>query len=195
MKKNIVIAIVVLVLVTVTIYQFQHKKVKSAAEAQVETVGDDQETISSLAPKIGKSAPAFALTALDGKVYEVGGKRSKPLMLNFWASWCGPCEEEAPELAAVYDKYKERLDMYAVNMTATDEEQNVKAFVKQYGFRFPVLLDKKGEAGGLYKIIGIPTSYLIGVDGTITAVFNVLDSGDLDKKLQSFLKEQEEKRS
>src|SRR5690606_35627931 len=73
------------------------------------------------APLEGEAAPAFSLPGLDGgKVYSVGGRRDKPLIVNFWASWCGPCEKEMPELKALYEKYKDRIDLYAVNATKYD---------------------------------------------------------------------------
>src|SRR4051794_16340982 len=81
------------------------------------------------APKASFLAPSFTLTGLDGSTYTVGGAREKPLFVNFWASWCGPCEEEAPDLVNLYNKYKGQFDLYAVNVTQGDKLENVKAFV------------------------------------------------------------------
>lgn len=120
------------------------------------------------APKKGKDAPAFKLTELDGTMaYEAGGKRDKPLIVNFWASWCGPCDLEAPDLVSLYDKYEGKLDLYAVNATNYDNIRNAREFVQEKGFRFPVLIDDKGKAGNAYQVFAYPTSFIIDRSGKI----------------------------
>lgn len=93
-------------------------------------------------PRIGFKAPGFELLALDGKEYGLEGVKGKPVVINFWASWCGPCRLEAPDLVELYEKYGENIEIYAVNQTFGDSEQAAKAFANEYGFKFPVLLDK-----------------------------------------------------
>lgn len=137
--------------------------------------------------RLNMPAPPFQLTGLDGAAYQVGGPRSKPLMLNFWASWCGPCEEEAPALASLYDKYKDKLDLYAVNLTGNDDFDQMKAFAEQYKFHFPVLLDYKLEAAQKYRFQVIPTSFLIDTKGNIVDVINLLTPEELEKKLQRLI--------
>ncbi len=120
------------------------------------------------APKKGSAAPAFSLTAMDSETaYQVGGKRDKVLVVNFWASWCGPCDKEAPDLVALYGKYQGKMDLYAVNATNYDKERNAREFVQEKGFQFPVLMDKEGEAGNLYKVYAYPTSFIIDRNGQI----------------------------
>lgn len=127
-----------------------------------------QEQQDASAPKKGSAAPAFSLTALDSDTaYQVGGKRDKVLIVNFWASWCGPCDLEAPDLVALYDKYKEKMDLYAVNATNYDKVRNAREFVQEKGFQFPVLMDEKGEAGNLYRVYAFPTSFIIDREGQI----------------------------
>jgi thiol-disulfide isomerase/thioredoxin len=119
-------------------------------------------------PKKGSNAPAFSLAMLDSDtVYQVGGKRDKALLLNFWASWCGPCDLEAPDLVALYNKYKDKMDLYAVNATNYDKVRNAREFVQEKGFEFPVLMDEKGEAVNLYRVYALPTSFIIDRDGKI----------------------------
>ncbi|MGG1614057.1 TlpA family protein disulfide reductase [Paenibacillus phoenicis] len=138
------------------------------------------------APKPGTAAPTFALTGLDGKTYEVGGKRDKVLLLNFWASWCDPCKEEAPELKALSEKYKDSLDIYAVNVTLYDNLDEAKAFVKKYGYTFPVLLDEKEELYRKYNGIAFPTNVLIDEQGVIRDVIvGVISPEELEAKIKT----------
>jgi thiol-disulfide isomerase/thioredoxin len=139
------------------------------------------------APKVDFLAPSFSLTGLDGLQYKVGGQRQKPLMINFWASWCGPCADEAPDLIAIYKKYEGQFDLYAVNTTQTDKLPEVKKFVQDHGYPFPVLLDQEGKAAELYRFLFIPTSYLIDKNGVIQEVINVLPRKELDKKIKQLI--------
>lgn len=133
--------------------------------AQQEAVED---TAAPASPQIGRRAPSFTLTALDGNSYGVdGSSRNKALLINFWASWCGPCELEAPDLVKLYENYREHLDIYAVNVTYLDSEDDAKSFAERFGFRFPVLLDPDNEVTKLYRVIGYPTTVLVDKQGVI----------------------------
>ncbi|MFD2613235.1 redoxin domain-containing protein [Paenibacillus gansuensis] len=136
------------------------------------------------APKKNHMAPSFSLKSMDGGSYQVGGTRDKMLLLNFWASWCGPCKEEAPELKAFYDQNQDRLDVYAVNSTMSDKQEDAVAFVKQYGFTFPSFLDPQGKVSDLYSIMAFPTSYLIDQEGIIREViYGAVDPKELKKQI------------
>ncbi|GAB7388357.1 TlpA disulfide reductase family protein [Bacillaceae bacterium] len=117
-------------------------------------------------PEIGYAAPAFELTGLDGKVYRLK-ESGKPVVINFWASWCGPCREEAPELVRLYDRYRDKVEIYAVNLTANDDLHDVKAFVDEFAFPFPVLLDETGQVATAYRVQAIPTTYFVNEQGVI----------------------------
>ncbi|WJH34515.1 TlpA family protein disulfide reductase [Paenibacillus sp. CC-CFT747] len=106
--------------------------------------------------------------------------------MNFWASWCGPCEAEAPDLMRIYDKLKDKLDIYAVNVTKGDNLKEVKEFLDQYPYPFPVLLDKEGKAAELYQVQVIPTSFLVDRNGVIVDVIHYLPGKELEKKLKEF---------
>lgn len=175
MKRNIWVLVAVVVLVGFAVYQ----NVSS---------GDRQASLSKeAAPKPNYMAPGFKLTGLDGSVYEVGGAREKPLLMNFWASWCGPCELEAPDLANLYNKYKDQIDFYAVNMTASDRMDNIKSFVNHFEFKFPVLLDSDGKIGELYRISGIPMTYLVDKNGVIRDGFSILHPDELEKRIKKMI--------
>lgn len=141
------------------------------------------------APRPGSAAPILELAGLDGEEYKVGGSREKPLFLNFWASWCPPCKEEAPELARLYEKYKDKLDLYAVNLTGNDDFEDAKSFALEHNFTFPVLLDYTMQGAELYRFQVIPTSYLIDKDGRIVDIIHYLEPDELEKKMKKLINE------
>ena len=103
-------------------------------------------------PIIGAKAPDFSLKGLDGKTYTLSDlKGAKPVLVNFWASWCPPCKAEAPDLVQLYKEYGDEMEIYAVNLTSADSVEGAQQFVDEYGFEFPVLLDDKGEVGKIYQ--------------------------------------------
>ncbi|XID93678.1 TlpA family protein disulfide reductase [Paenibacillaceae bacterium WGS1546] len=168
MKKNaIILALAVLAVIGVWLWDRGGDDPGGTDQATASTpVGEIPQTP---APKANRFAPAFELATLDGTAsYSVGGKRDKALIVNFWAAWCGPCEEEAPDLKAIYEEHRENLDLYAVNATNFDKLREAKDFVKEQGFDdFPVLTDAEGVAGDLYKVTGYPVSFIIDRDGVI----------------------------
>ncbi|CAN7646569.1 TlpA disulfide reductase family protein [Paenibacillus sp. LjRoot153] len=177
MKKNLIVIAFVVLLAGFAIYQ--------------NVRNEDKQTLmpSEQAAKVNFLAPSFTLQGLDGKDYSVGGPREKPMFVNFWASWCGPCEEEAPDLVNLYKKYEGKFDLYAVNVTPGDKMDNIKKFVDTYQYPFPVLLDKQGTNADTYNVIAIPTSFLIDKNGVIREIIHVLSPKELDKKMASLLKE------
>lgn len=181
MNRNRVILLIVIVLAGLAVYQSVTKETDEAATIEDIMQAELQEAV---APLLNHAAPSFKLTGLDGKTYKVGGKRDKPLMLNFWASWCAPCEQEAPDLARLYEKYGGQFDLYAVNITRNDLLDEVKQFVERFDFTFPVLLDEKLAVAELYRTRVIPTSFLIDKNGVIVDVFNVLSAEELEERLK-----------
>ncbi|WP_409344656.1 TlpA family protein disulfide reductase [Paenibacillus sp. MBLB4367] len=171
MKRNWIVLAIVAVLAGAAIYQHMGELSRKAAAP------------ADSAPKVGFNAPAFELTALDGKPYRVGGERDKPVLVNFWASWCIPCQIEAPDIQALYEKFQGKFDLYAVNVTSQDTRKEAEAFAKTYGFTFPILLDQEGAALDAYRFQSIPTSFLVDRSGKITDVFHVLEPAELEKKL------------
>lgn len=141
-----------------------------------ETVGpaDDETAIWSAAPADEntsfRTAPPFELEELHtGKL--IGSESSdKPLLLNFWASWCEPCQMEAPHLVQLYKLYEEQLDLYAINQTDMDNVADAARFAEQYALPFPVLLDEEGKVADQYYVLTIPTSILIDEQKQIVSV-------------------------
>lgn len=169
MKRNLLIlALVFCAIVAVFIWNDSNDMTakESAGNAVVDIALSDIPKTPE--PKKNHYAPPFDLASLDGASnYQVGGKRDKVLIINFWAAWCGPCEVEAPDLKDIYDKHQDKLDLYAVNVTKYDKLREAKDFVKEQGFVFPVLTDAKGDVGDLYKVFSYPISFIVDRDGVI----------------------------
>ena len=118
---------------------------------------------------IGKPASDFTLLTPDGVKVSLSQFRGRPVLINFWASWCIPCREEMPDLVRAYEDHKaEGFMILGVNLTYSDTLLDVQAFVTEFNMTFPVVLDHDGAvAQRLYQIPGIPTSVFIKRNGTI----------------------------
>ncbi|MDM5192823.1 thiol-disulfide oxidoreductase ResA [Bacillus hominis] len=116
--------------------------------------------------QIGKEAPNFVVTDLEGKKIELKDLKGKGVFLNFWGTWCKPCEKEMPYMNELYPKYKEKgVEIIALDADETDIA--VKNFVNQYGLKFPVAIDKGQKIIGTYGVGPLPTSFLIDKDGKV----------------------------
>ncbi|CAM3799960.1 TlpA disulfide reductase family protein [Cohnella lubricantis] len=167
MKRNIVILGAVALIIVVILIMNGMKQEKPLAEANPAATSAAEQELKT-APEEGALAPAIQLSSMDGQTtYEVGGKRDKPVIINFWASWCGPCDAEAPDLMKVYDKYKDQVDLYAVNVTTHDTVRGAKDFVKEKGLRFPILMDTEGKTEKDYKVYAYPVNIIVDRDGVI----------------------------
>ncbi len=174
-KRNLTVAAVIFVLAAIAVYQ-------NFAAADQAALSKEE------APKVDFLAPSFEAKASDGHVYKVGGARDKALFINFWASWCGPCEVEAPHLQENYEKYKDRLDLYAVNATTLDKMNEAEAFAKRFGFTFPIIYDKDGSIVKLYQVYGYPTSFLVDKNGIIRdAIYGIVSPAELERKIKRLL--------
>ena len=113
-------------------------------------------------------APDFELQSLDGQMVTLSSLRGRPVMLNFWASWCGPCRVEMPFIQEVFedeDWREQGLTILAVNLG--ESRSTVKEFMEDNGLSFTVLLDTENKVAAGYNIRGIPTTYFIDKNGII----------------------------
>ena len=116
--------------------------------------------------RVGEPSPDFKLQNLDGQSISLSDLRGKPVLLNFWATWCLPCRIEMPYIQQVYEEWSGKgLVVLAVNIG--ESPSKVKRFLQTYNLSLPVLLDPKQSAARKYNVPPIPTSFFIDKDGTI----------------------------
>ncbi|HZP92475.1 MAG TPA: TlpA disulfide reductase family protein [Burkholderiales bacterium] len=113
-----------------------------------------------LKPWSGGEPPPLVLKDLDGRKHDLAQYRGKVVVLNFWATWCGPCVQEMPSLQRLAEKLaKEPFALIAVNFG--ESENTVRPFLRKLGLKFPVLLDKDMSASSLWVDKGLPTTFVI----------------------------------
>lgn len=126
---------------------------------------------------IGDQAPNFVLTDLNGNEVEFDSYRGKGVFLNFWGTWCKPCEKEMPYMENQYNIYKDQgVEVLAVNVG--ESKLSVANFVERKGLTFPVVIDKTTEVMDAYSVNPLPTTFLIDKNGKIVDII----TGSLTEK-------------
>jgi cytochrome c biogenesis protein CcmG, thiol:disulfide interchange protein DsbE len=135
-------------------------------------------------PVAARPAPAFSIPLLDGKPFELAAARGKPVLVNFWASWCIPCEDEATVLEQGSRQYRDRVTFIGVNVQ--DNEPNAREFLRRFGVTYPNGMDTSGAIAVDYGMSGVPESYFVDRNGQLVRKWQ----GPLDAdRLRSYLDE------
>lgn len=145
------------------------------------------------------SAQSDPIPAFDFTVYTEQGDAvtlssltgERPVLLNFWASWCGPCKSEMPDLDRLYADYQDRVEFMMINLTDGSREtvDSASAFIRESGYGFPVYYDTDVSAAAAYSVYSIPTTFLIDAQGNLygyaqgALTYEIL-SGALEEMLQ-----------
>jgi len=170
----------------------------------------EEDGIRKTLPKEGDAAAVFSLKLIDGKEFRLNDAKGKPVVINFFASWCHPCKIEAPALQRVYAKYKqppqspfdkggikgqspltkgELKGVVFIGVAIQDTEKKAKAYVKEFGIQFSVGIDSAGNIAEAYKIYGIPKTFIIDKHGRISYIFmGEITEDDLIKGIEKVLK-------
>ncbi len=110
-------------------------------------------------------APNFELVDMDGEKHRLSDYRGKPLIINFWATWCPPCREEMPSMNRAWRKAKDEVSMLAVNVG--EDEDTIFIFSADYPVDFTVLLDQSGDVIKQWPVKGLPTTFVLDREGNI----------------------------
>lgn len=112
-----------------------------------------------------EKAPDFTLKLLDGTEATLSKLNDRPVVINFWATWCGYCVKEFPDLEELWAEYGEKIHILAVNVGET--KKVIDDFLKKTPYTFPIVMDTNYTASRAYNVSGIPVTYIIGKDGSI----------------------------
>lgn len=203
-RKGLVIGIVALVVVIAAAAVAYNVLAPGAAPESLQTQGAAEAVdgaasggaaeggaASAAAGASGKTdAPDFELTAPDGSTVSLSEMKGKPIVLNFWASTCGPCKMEMPEFQKAFEQYGDKLRFVMVNVPDFNGETRERALqlVEQSGYTFPVYFDDTMQGQVQYGITSIPQTYFINADGTVEAYASgAIDASTIDRGIAMLL--------
>ena len=126
-------------------------------------------------------APDFIVLDREGAEVSLSDFIGKPVILNFWASWCGPCKSEMPEFEAAYQKYREEIQFMMVNLTDGNREtvETAAEYIAGEGYTFPVFFDTESDAAITYGATSIPVTYFVDAEGHLVAYGSGALSGEI----------------
>lgn len=172
MKNLVMMLVVLLALVACSREQSRPEQVGGKGGAALEPDAPQQgEDGESGRPAIGDAMPDFEAVYLDGKKFTVGDQKGKVVLLNLWATWCGPCRFEIPELIKLQNAHKsDRFDVIGVSVDDATEEKGKKEvadFVGEKKINYPIVLDPDGKLAEILRTSVIPTSVLVDRKGRV----------------------------
>lgn len=169
MKKSIIVVLVLIGLVAYSIYDNMDS---SSPVASNQEDHEELETIETGIQK-GQLAPELELLDLEGNTVKLSDYKGKIVFVNFWATWCPPCQAEMPHMQKFYEDYASKdVAILGVNLTPTEKSKNdIYTFVDDEKLTFPIVLDEEGDTMLAYRVVAYPTTYLLDARGVIQEKF------------------------
>jgi len=135
--------------------------------------------------EVGKQAPNFALVDLEGEKHQLSDYKGEGVLVNFWATWCKPCEAEMPFINNQYQVYKDQgVNVIAVNIG--ESKIAVSEFSNRYNLQFPIVNDKDGQVVNLYGVDPLPITFLIDKNGDVVEIHKgeIIAEADVQKMME-----------
>jgi peroxiredoxin len=137
--------------------------------------------------KVGSAAPDFVLTDLQGKEHRLSDYRGKGVFLNFWGTWCKPCEKEMPYINRQYEVYKKQgVEVLAVNVGET--KLSVQKFADRFGLTFPIMIDREDQVMNAYDVGQLPATFLIDKNGKVKKMITGTMTEEMVKQYMESIK-------
>ena len=139
----------------------------------------------------GQTAPDFVLKSATGENLRLSEYRGDVVMINFWATWCGPCRQEMPLLDELYGRYQ-RVGFNLLGINIDDDSRRAMAMVNELGIKFPVLFDEDKKVSKLYEVEAMPLTLLLDREGTVRHIHHGYQPGYEQKylnEIRSLLRE------
>ena len=190
MKKSIVLLLIALALVALIVAaSVLYSNLKDSVKTSSLTVSATKPSTDSQEEAPQNPAPNFKVYDKEGNHIRLSYYEGKPVVLNFWASWCGPCQSEMPAFQEKYEQYGQDIQFLMVNMTTGREtKESALDFLAGTDYTFPVYFDTDMDAAMAYSVYSLPTTYFIDKEGNIIAyAAGALDAETLQQGIDMIL--------
>lgn len=171
-SKPVIMAVVIVALffAALTGYRYLSERYKAGNAPEITAESGPEENSAAAGEAGSEQAPDFTLIGPEGNSVSLSEHFGKPVVINFWASWCSPCKSELQAFDELYQEYGSDIEFMMVNLTdgKRETQEGVKLFIEEKGYSFPVYYDTEYDAAAAYGVYSIPMTVIIDADGNIS---------------------------